>query len=171
MNRYRIFAVAALIIVGLAGCQRQTAPVDMVGAVSIREAVTIADPQTAVDRIYETLPESRTEPLDAATFADLFPDLGEVVEEYYGAISDPNGGLADVVIVKPRSASDNRETVREALRAYQEKRIREFENYDILNALTIATDAQVVDQGDYVLLLMLPDNEAAQEIIDQYLPL
>ena len=171
MKRYRVLAaaMALLLVLGLAGCGRGAEQTE--SEVSIRETVTEADPQTAVDKIYEALPDARIERLTGESFAQLFPTLDGVAEEFYGAVSNPNGGLADVIIVKPVERSGARDTVREALRGYQDKRMREFENYDILNALTIATEAQVVDQGDYVLLLMLADNNAARDIIDQYLPL
>lgn len=134
-----------------------------------------ADPERAVAEVYATLPDARAEELTEERFAEYFPDLADITEMYAGKISDPVGGLADVIIIRPVADEENaqtvRQTVHDALLSYQETRVREFENYDILDSLTIATEAQVFAQGDYEVLLMLPDNDAAREIIDRYLPL
>lgn len=137
--------------------------------------VLAANPQQVILDVYATLPESRTEPLTDRMFAELFPGLEDCVQTYDGRISDPTGGLADVLILRPLDGETdgraNRDVVHDTLRIYQDTRIREFENYDILDALSIATNAEVFVQGDYVILLMLPDNESARSIIDQYIPL
>lgn len=137
--------------------------------ISIREAVTRPTPHLAVEEIYDLLPDARPESITTQLFGQLFPDLRDKVEEYYGCVSDPNGGLADILILLPDP--EEKDTVREALLVYQEKRIRQFETYDILDAYNIAKNAVVFDQGDYIVLSMLPDNDAAQDILDRHMPL
>lgn len=173
MKIYRQALAAALAAVFLlAGCTQEAEPALADNGVSIREAVLTADPQAAIDDVYETLPDARVDDLDLLRFRDLFPELEEVVESYYGKVSDATGGLADMIILKPvDDATATRDTIRDALRRYQDRRIQEFENYDILDSFSIATEAEVYSQGDYLILLMLPDLEAAREIVDQYIPL
>ena len=170
----RLFGAGVLalcLFISLAGCSGaavQTADVSL-GEVSIREAVIVASPQDAVAEVYAALPDARVEALDIAKFYSLFPDLTGLVYSYYGCVSDVNGGLADLMLLAPKEGE--RETVRNALLSYQEARIKEFESYDILDAFEIAKAALVYDQGDYIILTMLPDNEAAQNIIDLHIPL
>jgi hypothetical protein len=165
--------LAALLLV-LAGCDgggAETAE-EAASEVSIKEAVTEADPEAAVNEIYEALPDAQTRELTNYELTKNFPDLTpESLVSYTGRLSSPDGGLADVVFFEP--AEGERDAARAALQLYQEQRIREFENYDILGAFQIAQDAIVIDQGDFVILLMLAEDqvEAAREIIDQYIPL
>lgn len=170
MTKYRVLTAAAALLL-LGGCRGTARPANagIEGGVSIRETVTVADPQAAVDEIYETLPEARTEPLTDYHIGKHFEEAADKIDEYYGCISNPNGGLADVIILGP--AEGAQDEVRDALHQYQERRIREFENYDILGSFDIAKNAVVIDQGSYVILLMLPDNDAAQDILDRHLPL
>ena len=136
--------------------------------VSIRPAIEEPNPQAAVEAIYAALPDSRTTELDESQLTQtLHIDMNDV-SEYYGRLSDPVGVLSDVVILHAQSG--RRETLLEALNDYKVQRMREFENYDILDAYAIAQNAVIYDQGDYLILLMLGDNEAAQNTIDQYMP-
>lgn len=174
MKKLRWMIAALVLAAALTGCGggEEAAEAYAESDVSIRPAVTEPDPETAVQKVYEEIvPDARTRPLTRNVFLENFPELEEVAEQYYGRISDPNGGLADLIIIKRAEGTGNRDKVRDALWQYQEKRINQFENYDILNAFSISRDAEVFDQGDYVVLLMMPDNEAAREIIDQYIPL
>lgn len=172
-KRWLLPLAAALLFTGCG----QNKPVNAnLGDVSIRETVTQADPGAAIQEIYSLLPDSRTEELSTEQFSELFPGAAGMAEEIYGRISDVSGGLADVVIVKPKEgAADDgkpyRDSVWDSLRLYQDKRIREFENYDILDAFPIAKNAEVYSQGSYIIFLMLPDNEAAREIVDRHIPL
>lgn len=167
-----IRALALVMIIFIfSGCQDNRAvTMATVGEeASIREAVTVADPQAAVTAIYASLEEHSAVPLSGWQLAE---DLGieeSDVEEYYGRISTAEGGLADVIFLLP--AENKRESVSLALSAYKERRITEFENYDILDAYSIAQNAVIYEQGDYVILLMLKDNDAARAIVDEYIPL
>lgn len=158
-----------LVLISFQGCARAPETVPQQEEIIMKKTVTTADPKAAVDAIYETMPESVTTVLNGYAMEQNYPGMAEITDAYYGRISDPNGGLCDLLIVKPKKGK--RDAVRDLMHQYQEKRIREFENYDILGAFEIAGDAVVIDQGEYVILLMLPDNDAVREIIDQYIPL
>lgn len=169
MKRALPFLAMAVLLAAGAGCGQAAVPADESLEVSIREAVTEANPQAAVDAVYEALPDARPTPLDDAQFTKLFTDVADSVESFYGCTSDPGGGLSDLMILKPLSGK--RDEVREALHTYQERRVKEFENYDILDSHTIAREAQIYDQGEYVVMVMFADNTLVQDIIDEHLPM
>ena len=52
----------------------------------------------------------------------------------------------------------------------QEERIREFTDYDIYNSTEISENALIFNQGGYIIMLMLEDNQAARTIIEEYIP-
>lgn len=169
-GRNRILWAVLPLMLLFAGCSavpqvQETA----ITEVSIREAVTKADPQAAVDAVYAALPDALPQPLSPTSFQASFPGQEDNVVEYFGSLCDPTGGLAELVILRP--AEGKRDDVREGLRKYAETRMDEFENYNILRAYEIALGAEIIDQGDYVILLMLPDNEAARTILDEHIPL
>jgi hypothetical protein len=131
-------------------------------------AVEVADPKGAVEAIYANLEDYEADALDAAALEALVGvDSGDITE-FHVYQSDAKSGLSDVIIIKPISYS--RDEVRECLYKDKEQRIREFEDYDILNAYSIAQNAIIYDQGDYVILLMMQDNETAKATIDAFIP-
>ena len=71
-------------------------------------------------------------------------------------------------IIKPTEGED--ENVREAMKTWQESRIRAFSGYDIYNSTEISENAMIFRRGDYLVMLMLEDNDAARSIIDEYIP-
>lgn len=153
----------------LSACFANTgsAQVAALSDVSIREAIIEPDPQAAVDAIYAALPNSRTTSLDTYTLDKIGINTTDI-QEYYGCVTDPAGGLSDVIMLLPKF--DKREAVLEQLNQYKLQRIREFENFDILDAYSIAQNAIIYNQGDFLILLMLEDNESTQNTIDEYMP-
>lgn len=162
---------AAALIVSFTGCSwSNPQPADTSeDEVSIRPAVTQADPEKAVDMVYGANPDIIAERLAPGTYRKQFQEITDAVSDYYGAISSPNNGLGDLIILKPEEES--RDLVRESLHQYRERRVKEFENYDILDSHEIAKNAQIYDQGEYVILVMFADNDAVMDIIDEYIPL
>lgn len=159
----------ALILAVTCGCSRQEDAVPAAGDANVKQAVVIASPQEAVDEIYDSLKAYEATALNSLRLQEDLELSASDLSEYYGKISNANEGLADVIIALPKE--DKRESIRLSLSKYKEKRIAEFENYDILDAYTISQDAVIYDQGAYIIMLMLADNEAAREIIDAYIPL
>jgi hypothetical protein len=141
----------------------------MTADASMKETVLVADPAGAVEEIYggisgePVLTELDPEGLEGVMGISPFQVMSSVAYT-----SDPCGGLCDVAIVEP--AEGQVDAVREALIEYGVQRADSFKNYDILGAYDIASNARVYSQGDFVIMLMLPDNEAAVGIIDRYLP-
>lgn len=127
-----------------------------------------ADPETALERIYENVDIQGIETGDDTILSDKFYiDMGKI-EDYYVRYSSGRFGVADVFILKP--VPDEAMAVRELLEQVKISRTQEFQNYDIYNSYQIAQDAQIFEQGEYLVMLMLEDNDTAREIIDQYIP-
>jgi len=135
---------------------------------AIGEPVKILDPQSAVAALYETLGNGNTERVDQDRLYEVFGLDPDIIVSAVAYVSDVTGGLRDVAIVEP--APGKADQVREALNQYRMTRAASFRNYDILNSYSIATNAAVFYQGDYVVMLMFPDNDAARVILDQYIP-
>ena len=131
-------------------------------------APVVADPQRAVEAIYESLENARVDRVPVEQLDEVFGIPPYMVVDAVAYISDVVGGLCDVVIIYP--APGMTDQVREALNQYTTLRADYFRNYDILNSYYIASNAIVFEQGDFVVMLMLPDNTAGREIIDLYLP-
>lgn len=164
-------AMAAMLLLALplTACQNNdNAQAAALSEVSIRATVEAADPEAAAAAIYETLPEREVTLLDDDELLELVGIDPDSITDYLAYYSDASSGLSDMIFIIPKS--NNRDQIREQLYAYQAVRAESFRNYDILNAYSIASGAIVYDQGDYLILLMLPDNEAAQELIDNYIP-
>lgn len=165
-------ALACAVLLTAAGCTAisdEPVPAGTAeGEVSIREVSEKADPQKAISSIYATLEEYSAESLEEEEAEELMGLKASMIQETFAYYSDPCAGLADIVIVKPYAVS--RDKIREALYAYKTSRVQEFENYNILGAHDIAQEAIIYDQGEYVILLMLADNDAAKLIVDQYIP-
>ncbi len=167
MRKYIIFILASIIATSLFGCGSSRESQAVMADAQASNAVEVADPQTAVYEIYDSLGAYSAEDITEDSREDLGLDDAHVVE-CYGKISDPNDGLADVAIILP--VEEHREDVYLSLSKYKEKRMDEFENYDILDAYSISQSAVIYDQGEYVVMLMLADVEAAREIVDTYMP-
>lgn len=168
MRNKLIFAAALLALLIFAGCGGN-AEQALAGAASMRETIVVADPASAVADIYDSLEDYEAQPLTDWRLEEKLGIPLQDTEEYYGKISSPNSGLCDVAIIRPKPEA--RESARLALGKYIERRIAQFKDYDILNAYSIAQGAVVYDQGDYLIMLMLADNDSARAIIDTHMPL
>lgn len=172
-NTCKIFLLPlAVALLFMTGCQSAQEPLPravMMPEVSIRETVDAAEPEKAVAEIHELFSECKATELDDVEMEDRLGISGEDVREHHIYLSDPKSGLVDLVILLP--VQDKRDALRESLYRYRDRCVEEYRNYDILNSLSIAQEAQVFDQGDYLILVMTPDNEAAREIIDKFIPL
>ena len=125
-------------------------------------------PERAAIAIHEALGNDRADRVSEDDLDEVFGLAPYMVVDAVAYVTDITRGLSEVTIVEP--APGMADEVREVLNQYRISRAASFRNYDILNAYSIASNAVVFNQGDYVVMLMLPDNEAAREILDQYLP-
>ncbi len=130
---------------------------------------TVADPKGALKEIYSNL-ERKTGLVDAddSIVSDVMGFDLESIDEYHIRYMETDYGASDVYIIKPTEGEE--ETVREAMKEWQESRIRAFSGYDIYNSTAISENAMIFRRGNYLVMLMLEDNEAARRIIDEYIP-
>ena len=159
--------------VGCGGSPSNNNPTAVPAAVegSLEEAVPvlIPDPERAVEVIYQTIENRRVDRVSDNQLNEVFGLSSFMVTNAVAYVSDvTGGGLCDIAIIRP--APGMTEHVREALNQYMISRADSFRNQDILNAYYIASNAVVFSRGDYVVMLMLPDNDSAREIINLYLP-
>lgn len=166
----KIFSLCLLFVLlfSLTACAGAAPEKDNTPDQSAVSVTKTADPQKAITEIYK---DNKTLGLQQANDDDLrdkfFIDT-DLLEDFYCTFSDGRFGVADVFILKPDA--DKEPQVRESLEKVKLSRAREFENYDIRNAYSIAQEATIFEQNGYVIMLMLDDVEAARKIIDEYIP-
>lgn len=169
MKQWLPLLLAACVAVFSSGCQQSSQPVDgPVQHLPDAPEVETIDPASALDEIYQEIEISGLEEASLRILEDKFFIKPDMVEEYYVRYSSGRFGLADVFILYP--VEEFRADLREQLEQIKLMRAREFVDYDVYNAHQIAQNGQIFEQGGYLILLMLEDNEAAREIIDRYIP-
>lgn len=127
-----------------------------------------ADPETAIQKIYDHIDIKGVEFADDTVMEDKFFFSLEDIDEYYVIFSSGRYGVADVFIIKP--AEDKMPSVRETLEQVKINRVHEFENYDVYDSLRIADDAEIFERQDYLIMLMVRDEEFARKTINHYIP-
>ncbi|MEM1485245.1 DUF4358 domain-containing protein [Oscillospiraceae bacterium PP1C4] len=168
MKNFAAFCCMIALSLTLFGCGEPTAATTQQPDEAVVSASEVAEPQKALEKIYENIDIIGILPAIDSVMEDQFNISPDLLDEYYVNYSSGRYGVADVFILKP--AKDQLLNVRELLEQVKLNRIKEFENYDIHNSYQIAQDAEIFEQDDYVIMLMLDDSEAARKIIDQYLP-
>ncbi|MGI5967205.1 MULTISPECIES: DUF4358 domain-containing protein [Anaerotruncus] len=167
MKKLLALLCALTLLSALSGCGKPAADVTELPISSI-SVVEVADPEQAIREIYAEITMAGISDADDRVLQDKFLIDPDMLEDYVVKYSSGRFGVADVFILKP--VEDEVLTVREALEKVKLSRVKEFENYDIYNSYQIAQDAQIFEQGDYVIMLMLEDTEKARGIIDKYIP-
>ena len=171
MNRraLTLALAAASLAITMSGCMgRSDTQAAAVTEVNISTLEVAADPQAAADAIYATVENCKNEKLDAAGLGSFYNISSVDTEQFLVYRTDPASKLCDLAIILPKE--DKRDRIRESLQLYKEKRMAEFKDYDLFDAHKIAEGAVIYDQGDYLVMLMLPDNESAQELINAHIP-
>lgn len=107
-------------------------------------------------------------------------DKQTLTEQYYLNLYNVNSyeirsasgeyGVCDVAILYVKSGTG--EGIIESLEKRKDDRINEFLNYDVYNSYETAMAAEIYQEGELVIMLMLPKESiaTAKEIIDGYLP-
>jgi len=177
MHKVILCLLAGILAVLISACGSRTsedvAPERVFAAIvptdgAIGEIIQVSDPQGAVSALYETFGNGNTERVYQDRLYEVFGLDPNITVSALAYVSDVTGGLRDIVIVEP--APGKSDQVREALNQYTVTQAAAFRNYDILNAYSIATNAVIFYQGNYMVMLMFPDNDAARVILDQYIP-
>lgn len=162
--------LALLLTLTVTACGSAEAPESSVSDPSVEETiVTEADPQAAIDEIYANF--ERTNGLLTASSQEVEDVMGfdlDTIEEFYIRYMETDYGASDVYIIKPKKGQE--ETVRQAMKDWQEARVRTFIGYDIYNSTSISENALIFQRGDYLVMLMLDDNDSARAIVEKYIP-
>lgn len=158
----------------LPGCGKQPRPEEITtvtnaGAAAMSPLVTQADPQTALEKIYENVDIEDVAEADARDLGRVFSIDTQLVDDFAVRYASGKFGIANVFILKPKSEEDAAK-LRDQLEQVKLTITRECEHYDIYNSYQIAQDAQIYEQGGYLIMLMLADTEAARNVIDLYIP-
>ena len=90
------------------------------------------------------------------------------IDDAYIRYSSGSFGLADLYVIKP--ASDSIYEVKRELEDLRLRRVQEFEQYDVYDALTIAQNAEVEEVGNYVVLIMMSDSDRVMELLRPIIP-
>ncbi len=79
-------------------------------------------------------------------------------------------GVADIAIIHVKEGFAN--DIMDSLETRKDDRINEFRKYDVYNSYSIAMNAEIYQEDELVVMLMLDDDTKAQahKIIDSYLP-
>ena len=99
----------------------------------------------------------------------FYLDLKNVVS-YDIRYAEGNYGVADVAIIRIKDGKSAE--VISSLENRKDDRINEFRSYDVYDSYNIALEAEIFNEGELVIMLMLSEEDKvkAKEIIDYYLP-
>ncbi|MBR5872608.1 MAG: DUF4358 domain-containing protein [Oscillospiraceae bacterium] len=134
------------------------------------------DLSVVIDEIYSKIEisdllERSVKPVTDKTFIEeqLYLNLKNIVS-YEIRCAEGNYGVADVAIIRVKEGKAAE--VMESLESRKDDRISEFRNYDVYDSYNVAMNAEIYDEGELVIMLMLSedDKEIAKEIINYYLP-
>ena len=129
--------------------------------------VEVDNPEAAIEEIYSEITINGIEDIDEEILTDKFEINMDDVDQYWAKYSAKNYGVSDMFIIKPIEGSE--ENIEEAFESIKKIRIEEFTNYDVYNSLEITKKSVIYTQGDYIIMLMLEDNNRAKEIINKYI--
>lgn len=171
MKKFCALLLAAML---LSACgnppeQVEVTTITTASAVALDPLVTEADPKTAVKKIYESVKVEDISEADARDLSRRFSIDTTLVDDFAARYASGKYGIANVFILKPKTDEDASK-LRDQLEQIKLSLVRECEHYDIYNSHQIAQDAQIFEQGGYLILLMLADNDAARNVIDLYIP-
>ncbi len=173
----RIFLLAAVFVLAmlaLCGCGNETEVEEEINPEEF--SYDMLDLSVIADEIYENLEISElTEKsiikTEDTTFIEeqYYLDLKNVVS-YDIRYAEGNYGAADVAIIRVKE--DKAGEVMDSLENRKDDRISEFRNYDVYDSYEIAFNAEIYQEGELVIMLMLSEDEKekAKEIINYYIP-
>lgn len=179
-RKAEIFAIitAVLMFCPLLGCSSRTETGESESSMASQEADLseeyYIDPDAmgkVLDEIYSNVSDLLKESVETPTEEEIEEVLKlspSNIDDYYIRYSSGSFGLADLYVIKP--ASDSIYEVKRELEDLRLRRIEEFEQYDVYDALTIAQNAEVLEIGNYVILIMIADPDQVLEILKPIIP-
>lgn len=166
----KIITFLLICTVLFSGCTSKKLSTDDIQAQVLEQNQTISDndPLGAIDEIYENITIK-----GVITGNDKFVTeiLGIDEKYFYGSFTkktDGKYGISDIYFIEKSNVKEAEEKIISALNTYKEKIINECTDYNIYNSLEIAQNAEIYYRGNYIIFLMLEDNDSAKEIIKKY---
>ena len=170
-----IFSILALLIIFLfCGCSEEA---DIQEEINPEEfSYDMLELSVVADEIYNNLEiseltEKSVIKAEDKTFLEeqFYLDLKNVIS-YDIRYAEGNYGAADVAIIRVKEGKAAE--VINSLESRKDDRINEFRSYDVYDSYNIAMEAEIYDEGELVIMLMLSeeDKAKAKEIIDYYIP-
>ncbi|MEG1621571.1 MAG: DUF4358 domain-containing protein [Oscillospiraceae bacterium] len=169
--KLKIMILGLAISLVLTGCnsaiKKDKANEESVSSSSQSSVVASDDPEGALKEIYKTI-EIKGVTDGNEKYATEVIGLDE--SDFYACYikkTDGKFGVSDIYIIEPEI--DKTEEVTKILNTFRDKRVLEFTDYNIYNSLEIAQNAQVIQRGKYVILVMVEDVEGATQILKNYI--
>ncbi len=170
-----IFSILAVLIVFLfCGCSEGTEVEEEINpdefSYDMLELSVVADEIYKNIEISELTEKSVINTTDEVFLEEQFYlDLKNVVS-YDVRYAEGNYGVADVAII--RVEEGKAAEVINSLENRKDDRINEFRSYDVYDSYNIAMEAEIFEEGELVVMLMLSEDDKAKakEIIDYYIP-
>lgn len=171
-----LFCVLTMIVgVALIGCQSAAVSSSQEQAsstfVDLSDEYYI-DPdvmEKVLEEIYQDVPQLLRDSVSEPTQEEIEEVLKlnpSYIDDCFIRYSSGSFGLADIYVIKPSSESVY--ALKEELEDLRMRRVNEFEQYDVYDALTIAQNAEVEQIGTYVVLVMMED---ADEVMSKLKPI
>ena len=134
------------------------------------------DISIVVDEIYDSLEiseytkESVIKATDETFIEEqYYLDLKNVIS-YDIRYAKGNYGAADVAVIRVKEGKAGE--VMDSLENRKDDRITEFRNYDVYDSYDIAFNAEIYQEGELVVMLMLSEDDKAKakSIVNNYIP-
>lgn len=166
----KILSIILVMILAMTGCAEEELPDDIIISYDTLDLSALADEIYEQAEMSPLTRESVSNVTDETVLAEqYYLDLNDVVA-YEIRSAEGKYGVADVALIRVRTGCADE--VMSALENRKDDRINEFSNYDVYDSYAIAMEADIYQEGELVIMIML-DSESktgAMEIIDRLVP-
>ncbi len=166
---YKNFLLIFLLTISIifTGCSSEKQNTDKYNNTSKSSISNVNDPKKALDEIYKNVDIKGVEDGDKKFVTETLNIDKSYFEKYYIKKTDGKFGVADIYIIKPTQG--NSDKIIKAFTAFRDQRALQFKDYNIYNSYEITQNAKIITRGDYIIMMMIEDYDAAEEILKQYI--